>query len=140
MKDYKFYYLPVGQKDKNGKVFYVPKPIIDIGINFKRSNPISIKCLIDSGADLNLIPANIGEALKISIKKGKKQIITGIGGIQIESYFHEGVGIFIKGHKIETSAYFSYQQQIPLLGQNGFFDKCEKVLFNRKEEEIVITV
>lgn len=140
MRNYKFYYQPVGKSDKNGKIFYVPKPIISVGINFKRNNPVIIHCLLDSGADLNLIPANIGEVLKIPVKKGIKQIITGIGGIQIESFFHEGVGIFIEGHKIETNAYFSYQQQIPLLGQNGFFDKCEGVLFNRKKEEIIITV
>jgi len=140
MKDYKFYYLPVAQKGKDGKVFYLPKPLIDVGINYKGGNPIIIKSLIDSGADHNLLPAFIGEILKISIKKGREQIITGIGGIQIESFFHEGVGIFIEGHKIETNAYFSYQQQIPLLGQNGFFDKCNKVSFNRKEEEIIITV
>ena len=140
MRDYKFYYLPVAQKDKNGKVFYLPKPIIDVGVNYKGGSPIIIKTLIDSGADHNLLPALIGEILKISVKKGRKQVITGIGGIQIESFFHEGVGIFVEGHKIKTNAYFSYKQQIPLLGQNGFFDKCNKVSFNRKEEEITITI
>ena len=80
MKDYKFYYLPVAQKGKDGKVFYLPKPLIDVGINYKGGNPIIIKSLIDSGADHNLLPAFIGEILKISIKKGREQIITGIGG------------------------------------------------------------
>jgi len=140
MRDYKFYYLPVAQKDKNGKVFYMPKPIIDVGINYKRGSPIIIKTLIDSGADHNFLPAFLGEILKIPIRKGRKQIITGIGGIRIESFYHDGIGIFIEGHKIKTDAHFSYNQQIPLLGQNGFFDKCSKIVFNRREEEIIVTV
>ncbi|OGD88851.1 hypothetical protein A2693_01275 [Candidatus Curtissbacteria bacterium RIFCSPHIGHO2_01_FULL_40_12] len=101
---------------------------------------LNVLALVDSGASVNLFPASLGEKLGINIRKGKKHKIAGIGDIQIESFFYEGIGIFIEGHKIETNAYFSYQQQIPLLGQNGFFDKCDKILFNRREEEIIITV
>ena len=72
MKDYKFYYFPVGQKDKNGKLFYMPKPIIDIGFNFKKGNPIMIKALLDSGADHNLIPANL------PFTKAKHQLIMNV--------------------------------------------------------------
>lgn len=140
MKDYKFYYFPVPQEDQNGKIFYVPKPIIDVAINYSHNKPIVIKSLIDSGADHNLLPAQLGEALGLNIKKGKKQIITGIGGIQIESFLHNKLGIFIEGNKIESFAYFSYQQQIPLLGQNGFFDRCNRVVFDRKKEEIIISI
>lgn len=140
MKTYKFYYTPVLQKDKKGNDIYTPKPLINLAINYKKSKPLTIWFLVDSGADFNLLPGYLGDLLKINVKKGKKRLASGIGDIQIESFFHEGIGIFIEGHKIETNAYFSYQQKIPLLGQNGFFDKCEKVLFNRKEEEIIITI
>jgi len=134
------YYSPFPQQDKNGKVVYVPKPFINLAVNYKRGEPRVIKALVDSGADFNLFPGYVGDLLKINVKKGSKRNAVGIGGMQIESFFHEGVGIFIEGHKIETNAYFSYQQQIPILGQNGFFDKCNTVTFNRKEEEIIITI
>lgn len=132
--------MPFPQKDKKGKVIYEPKPFIDLAVNYKRGEPKLIKALVDSGADFNLFPGYIGDFLKINVRKGNKRTAIGIGGMQIESFYHEGIGIFIEGHKIETNAYFSYLQQIPILGQNGFFDKCDKVLFNRKKEEIIITI
>jgi len=139
MTDYKFRYFQ-SPREQNGKVVYVPIPLIDIVINYKRGQMLNLLALVDSGASVNLFPASLGEKLGINIRKGKKHKIAGIGDIQIESFFHEGVGIFVEGHKIETNAFFSYQQQIPLLGQNGFFDKCDKISFKRKEEEIIITV
>lgn len=139
MTDYKFRYFQAPRK-QNGKVAYVPIPLIDIVINYKRGQMLTVLALVDSGASVNLFPASLGEKLGINIRKGKKHKIAGIGDIQIESFFHHGVAIFIEGYKIESYAYFSYQQQIPLLGQNGFFDKCKKVLFNRQEEELIITI
>ena len=140
MKTYKFYYTPVLQRDKKGNDIYAPKPLINLAINYKKNEPLAIWFLVDSGADYNLFPGYLGDLLNINVKKGEKRLASGIGGIQIESFFHEGIGIFVEGHKIETNGYFSYKQQIPLLGQNGFFDKCSKVLFNRREEEIIITI
>lgn len=140
MKTFKFYYTPVPKKDRKGNIGYVPRPIIDLAINYKKNKPVAFQFLLDSGADFNLFPGYLGEMLKINVNKGKKQLARGIGGVQIETLFHDGIGIFIEGYKIETNSYFSYQQQIPLLGQNGFFDKCDKVLFNRKKEEIIITI
>lgn len=139
MADYRFRYFQAPQ-EKNGKVLHVPIPLIDIVINYKKGHMLNVLSLVDSGASVNLFPASLGEKLGINIRRGKKHKIAGIGDIRIESFFHEGVGIFIEGHKMETNAYFSYQQQIPLLGQNGFFDKCDKILFNRRAEEIMISV
>lgn len=139
MADYKFRYFQ-SPREQNGKIVYVPIPLIDIVINYKRGQMLNILALVDSGASVNLFPASLGEKLGMNIRKGKKHQIAGIGEIQIESFYHEGLGIFVEGHKIETSAYYSYEQRIPLLGQNGFFDKCDKVLFNRQEEEIIITI
>lgn len=101
---------------------------------------LNIMALVDSGSEYNLFPASIGEKLGINIRKGKKQKIAGIGNILIETFLHRGIGIFIEGHKIESFAYFSYDQKIPLLGQNGFFDKCTEVKFNRRKEEIFISL
>ncbi|MBI2327199.1 hypothetical protein HYU92_02665 [Candidatus Curtissbacteria bacterium] len=139
MSAHKFRYFQA-PRQQNEKVIYVPIPLIDVVINYKRGQMFNVLALVDSGASVNLFPASLGEKLGINIPKGKKHKIAGIGDIQIDSFLHEGIGIFIEGHKIETNAYFSYQQQIPLLGQNGFFDKCHKVLFNRKEEEIIISI
>lgn len=139
MSDYKFRYFQAPQEQK-GKIIYISIPLIDLVINYKRGQMMNVLALVDSGASVNLFPASLGEKLGINIRKGKEYKIAGIGDAQIESFSHEGIGIFVEGHKIETNAYFSYQQQIPLLGQNGFFDKCNLVSFDRKEEEIIITI
>lgn len=139
MTTHKFRYFQAARQ-QNGKLIYAPVPLIDIVINYKRGQMLSVLALVDSGASVNLFPASLGEKLNINIKKGKNHKIAGIGNIQIETYLHRDIGIFVEGHKIVTNVYFSYQQQIPLLGQDGFFDKFKQISFNRREEEIIITV
>lgn len=98
-----------------------------------------LKALIDSGADNNLFPSIIASTLGINLKRGKKFSMFGISGKEIFVFRHYGIGIFVNGAKIETFVDFSYDyNDIPILGQQGFFDKVKSIKFVRPKEEFLI--
>lgn len=93
-----------------------------------------INCLIDSGSDRNLFPAQWGEMVGIKISKGKLKKIGGIGNAEpIDAYTHT-IGIIIGTHKFQTEADFSYAQTVPLVGREGFFDHFIEVTFSQKDK------
>lgn len=98
-----------------------------------------IGALIDSGADFNLFPSKIGVAMGINIEKGKKLSTFGISGQAITTFRHSGIRIFVEGNNFETFIEFSEEYEgIPILGQQGFFDKLKKIALSRVKEEIVL--
>lgn len=113
----------------------IDRAIIPIKIGYKLSHKVSktpVGCLLDSGSDRNLFPAHWGESVGIKVSKGRLSIIRGIGGITIEGYEHF-IDIYC-GSKIKFSAHaiFSFQQQVPLLGRQGFFDNFKKIIFDEE--------
>ncbi len=118
---------------KNGKLIaiYTPVVALKLSANYKMY-PYSIKCLVDSGADFNLFPADIGEKLGLKIKKGEKVEHIGIGNVGITAYAHP-VKIFVKEYSFKSEIHFSYDHKIPLLGREGFFKYFKKVIFNQKD-------
>lgn len=133
-----FQYLPNPQRDQNGRIIedkYVPVAPLRIIYKHKVGRPIN--ALIDSGSDRNLFPAAYGELLGIPIRKGKPIDITGIGNISIKTYRWE-VKIFVGTTSFITAIDFSYEQQIPLLGRNGFFNKFSEVIFKEKRREVFL--
>lgn len=116
----------------NGKLKAIYSPIIPIRISANhKMYPYVINCLVDSGADYNLMPADIGEYLGLNIKKGRKSLHRGIGNIDIVAYIHQ-VTIYFQRYNFKTEIHFSYVHRIPLLGRYGFFRFFEKVSFNKK--------
>lgn len=90
--------------------------------------------LIDSGADRNLFPAELGEALGINIKKCKESTATGIGNHQITTYRHSEIDLFFDyGFHFQTEIDFSYEIGTLLLGGIGFFDKFKKISLDKKQ-------
>ena len=59
----------------------VLRPVIPIKVSSSK-NPegFGYEVLVDSGADLSIFHADIGEALGIDVKKGKPQEVFGVGG------------------------------------------------------------
>ncbi|MEK7517963.1 MAG: hypothetical protein AAB583_05405 [Patescibacteria group bacterium] len=102
---------------ENSKLVVICRPIIAVRLsaNYKMY-PTVINCLVDSGADFNLMPADIGEYLGLNIKKGKKSLHREIGDIDIVAYIHP-VTIFLQGYNFKTEIHFSYVHRIPLLGR-----------------------
>lgn len=117
----------------NKKLIAIYSPIISIQLSSNHKiYPFPIDCLIDSGADFNLLPARIGESLGLSIKKGDKVTHMGIGSIGITAYSHP-VKIYLGNYSFKTTVDFSYNHKIPLLGRYGFFRYFKKVTFHEKE-------
>lgn len=131
-------YLPFPVTDKDGRLLemvYRTHIWFMFKIGHRLTRPIA--GLIDSGADRNLFPAQIGEHLGINVKRGKKHITTGIGSHQIITFRHSGIDLlFDSGHHFETEVDSSYEIETLLLGGIGFFDKFKKVILQKKEEVV----
>lgn len=82
-----------------------------------------------------MFPAFFGERIGLKVKKGKQQDILGIGGVKIKGFTHN-VKFYIDTLAFETSVDFSYEQEVPLLGRTGFFDKFKRVTFKEKEKAV----
>lgn len=135
MKDITFFYIPEAYKDvKTGKLFEVLRPKIPVRLSINHNvSKILVDCLFDTGADRNLFPAGWGRSLGLKLEKGKLVKTIGIGGKVINAYAHQ-VTLFIQGHKIETEAGFTDENNTPLLGRIGFMDKFDDIVINEKKK------
>lgn len=141
MPQKRFYYTLLPILDSRGiKIAEVARPIIDIVLNYKHSKLVGpIKALLDSGADNNLFPSAIGLVLGINIKKGRRFLTCGISGDEVVVWRHYNIKIFVNGTGIETFIDFSDDyNDIPILGQQGFFDKFKSIKFERPQEEFLL--
>lgn len=136
----KFYYRIFPQIDSSGKeVGEIARPIIQIFLNYKHGKIFGpLECLLDSGADFNVFPSDIAQTLGINLKRGMVKITEGVGRHRIKTYRHFGIKIYIEGHSFETSIDFSEEVTVPLLGQQGFFDKIKSIKFTRDKEEFLL--
>lgn len=101
------------------------RPVIPVKI-CKGKQAQSYEVLVDSGADLCLFHAEIGEILGIEIEKGKPKEVFGIGGKASVYYLHT-VTIEVGGWKYDIEAGFMPEvsgRRLPygVVGQKGFFD------------------
>lgn len=100
------------------------RPVIPIKIKY---NDVSVgyEVLVDSGADLCIFDAEIGELLGIDIESGRKNVVGGIAG-QTASYFTHQVEIEVGGWPYEIEAGFLPRVaggfNYGVVGQKGFFD------------------
>lgn len=109
------------------------RPVVNIAISHKNTIFSDIEAMVDSGADKNLFPAWIGEWLGINFKKlTYNKLIFGIGGIEIKAYTQK-VKLHLHKLTFDTEIDFSFEQQIPILGRDGFFSLFKSIKF--KEEE-----
>jgi len=103
----------------------VLRPVIPIKLKNKDME-IGYEVLVDSGADLCIFNAEIGEAIGIDIKKGKPCEVFGVGG-KVSIYYLHKVKIEVGGWPFEIKAGFMPNvagrvMQYGLVGQKGFFD------------------
>lgn len=103
----------------------IPRPVIESALKY-RNNSIRYEVLVDSGADMCIFHAEVGEALGIDIKKGKQQEVFGIGGKASIFYLHK-ITIIVGGwpHEIEAGFMPNVSGNVMrhgVVGQKGFFD------------------
>lgn len=118
----------------------VLRPVIPIMLKFK-GNKIGYEVLVNSGADLCIFSAEIGELLGINIKNGKPQEVFGIGGKSSIFYIHE-ITMEVGGWPYKIKAGFMPDvagkvMRYGVVGQKGFFENFI-VNFNLKKSLIEI--
>ncbi|MEK6898887.1 MAG: aspartyl protease family protein [Nanoarchaeota archaeon] len=104
----------------------VKSPVIPVVLSGNGSIKQEFVALIDSGADLSVIPEDVAELLNLNLKKTIEKS-RGIGG-EVDVKNTEMNLSIKKGHESYT---FSIPVQVvlgdskipPLLGRRGFFDK-----------------
>lgn len=122
-------------KKKLTAIYY---PSVSIRMSTQhRIYPFIIDCLLDSGADYNLFPADYAKKLGIVVENGLKTEHMGIGNVGIIAYSHP-VKLFLDSYSFKTEAHFSFDQKIPLLGRNGFFNYFKTISFNEKKKNLLL--
>ncbi|OGI76850.1 hypothetical protein A3B85_01925 [Candidatus Nomurabacteria bacterium RIFCSPHIGHO2_02_FULL_37_13] len=116
----------------------ISRPVIEIILK-NGENSIRYEVLVDSGADLCIFDAEIGEALGIDVQKGQKKEVFGVGG-KTSIFFLHKVDIEVGGwvYKIEAGFMPDVAGRVMpygLVGQKGFFENFI-VKFNLLKEEI----
>ena len=114
------------------------RPVIDLKVKFANKE-IRYHALVDSGADFCLFHAEVAEVLGINVNKGKKGIVTGVGGKSSQYFIHK-VTVEIGGWDYIINVGFlptigGRSAPYGIVGQDGFF-KHFKVIFDRSNEEI----
>ena len=114
------------------------RPVIPIKVKYA-GNEIGYQVLVDSGADLCLFDAEIGDALGIDVKKGSAKEVFGVGGKASIYYLHK-IAIEVGGWDYKIEAGFMpgvAGRAIPygIVGQKGFFD-IFIVKFDLLKEEV----
>ncbi len=132
-----FSYVPIPQKNTKGEIGERCFPFIPIRLIYNHRVGRPIHALLDSGSERNLFPASYGELVGIPVKRGNRIDILGIGGVTIPGYTWE-VKLYLQNTGFLTKIDFSYEQQVPLLGRNGFFNHFSEVVFKEKERIVVL--
>jgi len=125
-------------KFRYAKYGSVLRPVIPVALNYK-GREVGYEVLVDSGADLCLFDAGIGETLGIDVKKGAIRTVLGVGG-KISVYYLHKLTIIVGGweHEIEAGFMPSVAGHIMrhgLVGQKGFFEYFV-IKFDLLKEEI----
>lgn len=124
-------YVPQNyQNPKTNEITQNYLPLVPIRVSFGlgQISP-SFDALVDSGSDRNLFPMILAKYLGIDFKIVKLKKIYGIGKRYIKAYPTK-VNIWLGLKKYETEADFSSEQNLPLLGRNGFFNLFKSIKFD----------
>ena len=116
--------------------FSASRPVIPIQL-IRGEKRVKYLALIDSGADVCIFHADIGEVIGITVESGKLLSFCGITGEQLMAYFHD-IKLEVGGYEFDCYAGFSRDlgnMPYGILGQLGFFSLF-KVLFDYNKERV----
>lgn len=104
---------------------YVLVPLLQVTLKHGRKQ-VRLDCLVDSGAADSLFSRDIADALGIDLGNAKPQDYYGIGDIAFRGYISP-VQMQVQGFSewLTVEAGFIDENEIPLLGQSGFFESFE---------------
>lgn len=110
-------------------------PVVVIRISHDRKLSVPLHAIVDSGSSKNLLPASFAEQVGIKVKRGRMVKILGIGNTEVTAYSHK-VKIYLGLNLFETEVDFSFEQDIPLLGRDGFFNLFQKIIFDENFHQV----
>jgi len=92
-----------------------------------------LNCIIDTGACVSMMPAELGLAIGLNIKSGEPFLATGLDNIAVSSYIHK-VEFYVGKILCKIEVAFSEKFKFPfgLLGRKDFFDMF-KIHFYQSE-------
>jgi hypothetical protein len=115
------------------------RPVIPVTL-INADKRVTYYAIIDSGADLCIFHAEIGEQIGLDIESGKVLVFNGITKEQLTAYFHD-IKISIGGYEYDCYAGFSRglnNMPYGLLGEVGFFDLFNIVFdYNKERIELI---
>lgn len=89
----------------------------------RRSAPLSVICLVDSGASISLLPREDGEILGIDIEKGHPIHVFGLGKEPISAYRHD-VYMRFESLILKVPILFAHDNVVPrIIGREGVFSQ-----------------
>lgn len=105
---------------------YGEMPLLHVRLKSGK-NIIDLDCLVDSGAGACVFNREIADALGIDLSKAPTTEYEAVGGATLKARVHavqlQVVGFDDEWLKLDVG--FIPEDEIPLLGQIGFFDKFE---------------
>ncbi len=110
------------------------KPIIDIEILSDGGFWYGIdEILVDTGADITLIPRYVGEEIVNEIKSGEKATIKGITPFELDVYIHK-LKLRVADKEFETKVAIAESNEVPVvLGRFESLDLFKAEFINGKE-------
>lgn len=121
------------------KIQGVPRPVIPIKIQY-RNRSVTYEVLVDSGADVCMFDAEVGDVLGVPFFDGVSGEVSGITGV-IKPYYIHPVTISVGDQSFEAEVGFLSNVSrfgYGVVGQKGFFDQFI-VSFDYLKEEIILT-
>jgi hypothetical protein len=115
----------------------VIRPVIPIQVRYGE-NTAKYEVLVDSGADMCLFDAEMGELLGIDVEQGRAHTVTGVTANPQKYYMHP-VTISVGGweYKIQAGFMPHFTSEYGIVGQIGFFEQFTvKFTYRKGEVEI----
>ena len=110
------------------------KPFIEIEIFSKNELWYGLdEVLVDTGADITLIPKYIGEEVVNEIKSGEKAFLKGISPIELAVYIHR-LKLKVANREFETKVAIAESDEVPaILGRFEALDNFNAEFSKGKE-------
>jgi len=101
---------------------YVKLPILPVRL-FNGDKHQDVRCLLDSGADHCMFHSSVADVLGIDLTRGRQKTYYGIARQAAIGFLHP-IKLQVTGFNeaIDIEVAFTEDNDIPLIGQAGFFD------------------
>ncbi len=115
---------------------YLPMLPIRLSVDKGQISP-SFDAVADSGSERNLFPLSLARYLGINFGKRKANRVYGIGKGYLLAYPAK-ITIWLGTKSYDTEADFTAEQNIPILGRNGFFNLFKSIKFDERGQFVYI--